>query len=155
MIALPLAIAAGALFLAVAGLAVPATRELAADVSLGRLLLTIAGIADGAPPDQVWSVVAQAFWALAASILVLPPLATAVVGAMAGSRSFAFYGGLAGVLAASIAWLGHPATTPPDTADSKVLLLVFLTGAVSGLVYWVIAGRAADRSDEIQDHAGR
>lgn len=155
MIALPLAIAAGALFLAVAGLAVPATRELAADVSIGRLLLTVAGIADGAPPDQVWSVVALAFWALAASILVLPPLVTAVVGAMAGSRSFAFYGGLAGVLAAGIAWLGHPATTAPDTADSKVLLLVFLTGAVSGLVYWAIAGRAAGRSDEIQDHARR
>jgi hypothetical protein len=143
LIALVLAIAAGALFLAVAGLAVPDTRELAADISIGRLLLSLAGIANGAPPDQVWSVVAIAFWALAASLLVLPPLVTAIVGEIGGTRSFVFYGGLSGLLAAAIAWLGHPAATPPDPADSKVLLLVFLTGAVAGLVYWALAGRTA------------
>ncbi|MFO1150772.1 MAG: hypothetical protein U1E62_20545 [Alsobacter sp.] len=143
VVALVLAIAAGAIFLAVAGLAVPETRELAADISLGQVLLTMAGIAHGAPPDQVWSVVALTFWILALFVLVLPPVLAGLVGEVAGARSFVFYGGLSGALAAGIAWLGHPAATPPDAADTKVLLLVFLTGAVAGLVYWALAGRTA------------
>jgi hypothetical protein len=143
VVALVLAIAAGAIFLGVAGLAVPATRELAADISLGQVLLTMVGIANGAPPDQVWGVVALTFWVLALFVLVLPPVLAGLVGEIAGARSFVFYGGLSGALAAGIAWLGHPAATPPDAADTKVLLLVFLTGAVAGLVYWALAGRSA------------
>lgn len=146
LVGLVLAITAGALFMAVAGLVVPATRELAADISLGPILLSLMGMANGDSPDRVWSVVALTFWILAVAILVVPPVVTAVAGAFGGWRSSTFYGAATGLVAAAIAFLGHPAGERPDGAETKVLLLVFLTGAVSGLVYWAVAGRSAGRT---------
>ena len=144
VIALVLAIAAGALFLAVGGLVVPAAREFAADLGVGPLLYTVLGIAHGDAPDRVWAVVATTFWILATAILVLPPLLTAVIGQAAGLRSFVWYGGVSGLLAAGIAWMGHPAGVRPDETETKLFLLLFLTGAVAGLVYWALAGRTTD-----------
>jgi drug/metabolite transporter superfamily protein YnfA len=141
--ALVLAVAAGALFLAFGGLAVPATREFAADIGFSQILLTLLGMANGDAPDRVWGVVATTFWLLASAILVIPPVVAAMVGEAAGLRSFAWYGGASGLLAAGIAWLGHPAGVRPDAAETKLLLLLFVTGAVAGLVYWAIAGRTA------------
>jgi hypothetical protein len=143
LVGLVLAITAGTLFMAVAGLVVPATRELAADISLGPLLLSLMGMAHGDSPDRVWSMVALTFWVLAVAILVVPTLVTAVVGEFGRWRSFAYYGAVTGALATAIAFLGHPAGERPDGAEIKVMLLVFLTGAVSGLVYWAVAGRSA------------
>ena len=139
--ALILAIAAGALFLAVGGLAVPAAREFAADLGIGPIVLTILGMAHGDSPDRVWEVVATTFWILATAILVLPPVLAAVIGQAAGLRSFVWYGGVSGALAAGIAWMGHPTGVRPDEAETKLFLLLFLAGAVAGLVYWAFAGR--------------
>jgi hypothetical protein len=146
--ALVLAIAAGVLFFAIAGLTVPATREFAADLSLERILLTITGMANGETPDRVWGVVAATFWVLATVILVVPPIVAAAIGEAAGLRSFAWYGGVSGALAAGLAWLGHPLGVSPDAAETKLFLLLFVTGAVAGLVYWAIAGRSAKRRGE-------
>ena len=66
-----------------------------------------------------------------------------MVGEVAGLRSYVWYSGGAGVLAAAIAWFGHPGGVAPDATDGKVLAALFLTGAVAGLVYWTIAGRNA------------
>lgn len=148
VVGLAVAMAAGLVFLAVGGLIVPATRELAADVSLGGILALFSALAGSDAPDRVWSAVALAFWTLAAALIVLPPLVAAIVGEVAGMRSFVWYGGSAGVLTAAIAWLGHTASHGPDPTETKLLLLLFLTGAVAGLVYWAIAGRGAGEVTE-------
>ena len=123
-------------------------RELAADVSLGGILALFSALAGSDTPDRLWSAVALAFWTLAAALIVLPPLVAAIVGEVAGLRSFVWYGGAAGVLTAAIAWLGHAASHSPDPTETKLLLLLFLTGAVAGLVYWAIAGRGAGDGTE-------
>jgi hypothetical protein len=146
ILAFVVAIAAGMLFLAIAGLVVPETRELATDMSLGPFLLSVVGMAHGDSPDRVWSIVALTFWILALAVLVVPPAVTAIVGEFGGFRSVSYYGAATGLLAAAIAFLGHPAGERPDTSEGKVMLLIFLTGAVTGIIYWALAGRGAGRA---------
>ncbi|MCP8939788.1 hypothetical protein NK718_14765 [Alsobacter sp. SYSU M60028] len=143
LVGLAASIAAGVVFLVVAGLFVPATRELAADFSLGGMLALFAALVSSDAPDRVWSAVALAFWTVATALVVLPPVLAAIIGEVAGLRSFVWYSGAAGLLTAAIAWLGHAASHGPDSAETKLLLLLFLTGAVAGWVYWAIAGKMA------------
>ena len=149
LVALCLAIAAGTLFMAVAGLAAAATRDIAIDLGLTQLMLLLAGMAQGDGPDAVWSVVALAFWLTTVAVLVLPAVVTAVGGELFGTGSFVFYSGGSALIATAIAWLGHAGQSSPrgGSGEPKLLLLVFLTGAVSGLVYWALAGRHAARLD--------
>jgi hypothetical protein len=143
LVGLAFAIAAGFLFLLVGGLAVPETRELAADLTLFSLFLTAVDVAQSGAPDQAMGAVAVGLWLLTTAILVAPPLVAAVIGELAGWRSFVWYGASAGVLAAALAFLGHPLGARINPAETRVMLLLFLTGALSGLVYWAIAGRTA------------
>jgi hypothetical protein len=143
LVGLAFAIAAGFLFLLVGGLAVPETRELAADLTLFSLFLTAVDVAQSGAPDQAMAAVAVGLWLLTTAILVAPPLVAAVIGELAGWRSFVWYGASAGVLAAALAFLGHPLGARINPAETRVMLLLFLTGALSGLVYWAIAGRTA------------
>lgn len=145
---LVLAWSAGTVFLAVGGLAVPATRELAADLTFGSLFAAVAALFAADAPDRVWLAVAVAFWTLTAALLLLPPLVAAVAGELAGARSFVWYAGLSGGLTAAIAWIGHAGGHGPNPAETKLLTLLFLTGAVAGLVYWMVAGRGAGRAAE-------
>jgi hypothetical protein len=142
IIALAVAITAGLLFLSVAGLAVPATRELAADAGIGAFLSMMASIFGPDGPNPMVAVAVGGFVALLAALLLLPPVLVALVGEVAGLRSYVWYAGGAGVLTMAIAWMGQPAGERLDAADGKIMLLLFLTGAVSGLVYWAIAGRS-------------
>ncbi len=148
VVGLILAWSAGTVFLAVGGLAVPATRELAADLTIGSIAAAIASAINTDAPDRVWMAVMVAFWTLTAALLIVPPLVAAVLGEIAGARSFVWYAGLSGTLTAAIAWLGHAGGHGPNPAETKLLTLLFLTGAVAGLVYWGIAGRSggADRA---------
>ncbi|MHB2165506.1 hypothetical protein [Alsobacter sp. R-9] len=148
IVGLILAWSAGTLFLSIGGLMVPATRELAADLTLGSILTALASMAASDSPDRVWMAVAVAFWTLTAALLLLPPFIAAVVGEVAGARSFVWYAGLSGLLTAATAWIGHTRGVGPDPTETKLLALLFLTGAVSGLVYWMVAGRGAGRDPE-------
>ncbi len=148
LVGLVLAWSAGTLFLAIGGLMVPATRELAADLTLGSFLAAIAALASADSPDRVWIAVAVAFWTLTAALLILPPLVSAVVGELAGARSFVWYAGVSGALTAGIAWIGHAGGHGPNPTETKLLTLLFLTGAVAGLVYWMVAGRSGGGAAE-------
>jgi hypothetical protein len=141
LIGLALAIPAGAVFLTMAGLLAPETRELAGDFTVASALVLLDSAFNGEGPNLAFAMAAGGFWALTTAVLCLPPILTAAIGAAAGVGSYVWYGGGSGVLAIAIAWLGRPAGQSLDMADSKILALLFLTGAVSGLVYWAIAGR--------------
>ena len=142
IVGLVFAWSAGTAFLAIGGLMVPATRELAADLTIGSILAALAALASSDSPDRVWLAVAIAFWTLTAALLILPPLVSALVGELAGARSFVWYAGASGVLTAAIAWIGHAGGHGPNPTETKLLTLLFLTGAVAGLVYWLVAGRS-------------
>ena len=146
VIGLVLSVVAGMLFLAIGGLAFPATREIAADLTITGVVSTLGALAAADSPDRVWGVFVVAFWTLTAALLVLPPVLTALVGEAAGVRSYVWYAGGAGILTAALAWWGHASGTGPDPGEIRILTLLFLTGAVAGFVYWLVAGRDAGRT---------
>ncbi len=150
VVGLALAMAAGLVFLAIGGLIVPATRELAADVSLGGIFALLSALAGSDAPDRLWSAVALAFWTLAAALIVVPPLVAAIVGEVAGLRSFVWYGGSAGVLTAAIAWLGHAASHGPDPPTTKLLLLLFLPAQLPDWSIGRLPGAARGKSPSRQ-----
>ena len=146
IIGLVLSVAAGMLFLAIGGLMFPATREIAADLTITGVLSTLGALAAADSPDRVWGVFVVAFWTLTAALLVLPPVLTGLIGEAAGVCSYVWYAGGAGFLTAALAWWGHASGLGPDPSEMRVLTLLFLTGAVAGFVYWLVAGKDAGRS---------
>jgi hypothetical protein len=86
-------------------------------------------------------------WVLSTTLLILPPAFFALIGEIAGLRSFVWYGLGTGALTAALPWLGRSGerwSNGPDLgAEARITTLLFLTGAVAGLTYWLVAGRSA------------
>ena len=61
---------------------------------------------------------------------------------MIGARSLLWHAGATGLLTGAVPWLTRtaPAATPEETHLTVMLVLV---GAVTGFVYWLIAGNSA------------
>ena len=143
LVGLALAITAATLFVLLAGLTVPAGREILGWAVLSGLAAGVSTV-DGSDPLALMSV--GAFMALASAVILLPPVIVAAVGEVGRTGSYVWYGGGAGVLSAAIAWLGRPRGSAGPDDWTAVLLLLFLTGVVAGLVYWAVAGRGAART---------
>jgi hypothetical protein len=74
----------------------------------------------------------------------MPPIFVALVGEIAGIRSFIWYGFGTGALTAIIPWIsrGESVDAIPG-AEARLTMLLFLAGAAAGLTYWLVAGRSA------------
>ncbi|GJE56681.1 hypothetical protein [Methylobacterium thuringiense] len=145
---LVLAIPCGAIVLGVGVLIDPASRHAVARLGLEGLI----DLASGLSPD----VMLMAFAALSQTLLVLlalPPSLVALIGEAIGLRAAAWYGGASGALTALLPWLtrsGSPRAGGQATlaVEGRAVALYFLTGAASGLVYWLVAGLSAGRSED-------
>lgn len=144
-LALLLAVSAGALFLALAPLFDPVVGRFVGEVAwtgLWALLDSVAALDDPEP------LVREAFVGLSGlgtTLLVAPPVFVALVGEVAGLRALAWYAGGTGAVTAAIPWLLRPAPRPATGEEIHIVLALFLTGAVAGLVYWALAGHGAGR----------
>ncbi|HEV2565555.1 MAG TPA: hypothetical protein VGU19_10765 [Microvirga sp.] len=81
------------------------------------------------------------------TLLVLPPLMIAVVSEVLGMRSLLWHTLATGVLTAAVPFIlrGSARVASPD--ELHVSLVLGLTGAIAGLVYWaIIGGREPRRS---------
>lgn len=92
-------------------------------------------------------------------VVTVPPMLTALIGETFRFRAAAWYGGASGVLSASLPWLSHPEVkASPHAAallgEGRVIGVLFVTGAASGLIYWAIAGRSAGRRPPAREEAG-
>lgn len=124
----------------------PTARELLGAIGLASAEAIFADLAGGLPDAQAFSTVLD-LWAGLLALLVLPPAFAALVGEVAGWRSAAWYGGAAGALTAGLPWLTRSRMTEAALpAEGRITALLFLTGAVSGLIYWLVAGRSAGRA---------
>jgi hypothetical protein len=146
-VGLGLAIPFGFLALLVGVTLDPAARDLLGALGLASVEAIVSDLADGVPADaEAFSFVVE-LWAGLTTLLVAPPAFAALVGEVAGWRSFAWYGGAAGALAAALPWLSRSRMTEPALpAEGRITALLFLAGAVSGLVYWLVAGHSAGRA---------
>ncbi|GJE74079.1 hypothetical protein [Methylorubrum suomiense] len=146
VLALLLALPAGVLVFAGGALLDPALRDAFGRLGLAGLLVGFTDLVAGLPPDMATAMLAILAQALAL-LLALPPLLTAAIGEILGLRSPFWYGGACAALTAALPWLARGAVPPPTgaaaVAEARLSILLLATGAASGLVYGLIAGRTA------------
>ena len=101
------AIPAGFMTLAVGTLIEPAARELVTELGLASADAVLADLWHGGPAAFDAAGLLAGMWALSAALLFLPPAFVALVGEIAGFRSFAWYGFGTGLFTAALPWLGR------------------------------------------------
>ncbi|MCE4223064.1 hypothetical protein HCU64_04820 [Methylobacterium sp. C25] len=145
-VALVLAVPCGALVLGAGVLLDPVSRDTIGALGLIGLIEGIDDIAAGLPPDVAIGAMI-AFLKALATLLLLPPALVAVIGETLRFRALAWYGGATGLVTAALPWIARGGVRPPAgqgalTAEGRVMVVLFLAGAASGLVYWMVAGRS-------------
>jgi hypothetical protein len=141
--ALLFAVSASSLFLLVASVVDPVMAALTGNtvfVGFWSLLDALSMVDD---PTPVIEGAAAGVGRLLFTFLILPPAFVALVGEVAGLRRLVWYAGATGVLTAMIPWLLRGSPRVGSSAELHVALVLGLTGAVAGLVYWMAAGRSA------------
>lgn len=148
--AFALAASVGALFLAIAAATDPIALAVGAELSVASLFAMMAEtLSYGAPLRAT-----QSFSALISAIFIatcVAPLAIAVaIGEAANMRGWLWYAAVCAFLAAASPWLAQAAhglarANSVSAAEGRFALLFFLTGAVTGTVYWLIAARGGRR----------
>jgi hypothetical protein len=146
-IGLGLAIPFGFLVLLIGAAFDPTARDLLGALGLAGLDAIADAFAEGGAPDARAVALMVDLWTGLLVLLVAPPVAAALLGELAGWRSFAWHGGATGAFTAALPWLSRSRLSEQALpAESRITALLFLAGAVSGLMYWMIAGRGAAAS---------
>ncbi|MBV9976207.1 MAG: hypothetical protein JO105_12525 [Hyphomicrobiales bacterium] len=152
-----LAIAVGFIFLLIGGFAEPAGRKVLEGIGWIFLLAVRADAMRGEPAASYVALATKIIWGATLAVVVAPVLLTAMIGEAARLRSFIWYVAAPAVLTALTPWLARGARAAGSSAirdaatrsaqtqadEARLALLLFLSGAVSGFIYWAIAGRDA------------
>ena len=97
-------------------------------------------------PHEAVTTLIELIWTIGMLVCVVPVTISALVGGVARTRSFLFYAGLTGTLAAAMPWVLRASRFADrggqvSSAESHLTLILFITGVVAGTIYWLIAGR--------------
>lgn len=154
-IGLTLAIPAGGMFLIAASVVEPSARAFLGDLSLSGILSLLLDIGEGQGLES-FGIFLFGTMLLVSSLLIAPLVLVVVLGEALRLRSYVWYSGFCGALTASVPWairagrgegLQAAASEAAQSAELRITLLLFLTGVVSGFVYWLVAGRSAGPED--------
>jgi hypothetical protein len=137
------AASAGALFLSIAAFADPLVREAELDAIFGRFLTMLEP--DGEPLRRL-AALGYVFRSILIFVCAAPLALAALIGEIAGVRAWIWFAGASGCLAAASPWIVRGGKTfaearPPGVLELRVEALLFLTGALTGTIYWLIAAR--------------
>jgi len=139
-----IAIAAGLAVLPVAALVDPVTREAGfALAEVAFFALTRVDLDNLSVPDAAGLI--HFAWTTVMAICVMPLVFAVLLGEIAKVRSFLWYTGATGFIAASTPWLIRGAfhthrATSASPEELRFALVFFFTGIVSGAVFWFVAG---------------
>ncbi|HZH50739.1 MAG TPA: hypothetical protein VEZ16_02540 [Microvirga sp.] len=147
-LALLIAIGASSFFLMVAAMIDPVMATLTGDTLFVGFWAFVDAVFSAEDPQPIVSEAFLAVGRLVFTLLVFPPLLVAVLSELLGMRSVVWYAGAVGVLTAAVPWILRGAARLGSPLELHVSLVLGLTGAVAGLVYWAIAGQSAGRSPE-------
>ncbi len=142
-----IAAGAGAAFLFVSALFDPATHEAGlSSVMAGLFAMLDEALNEGDPADAV-AALGFVIWAAIVATCAAPLAVAALVGEAAGARSIIWYSGVSGLLAGASPWIvraskGLARADSISEAEGRLALLFFLTGALTGAIYWLIAAPA-------------
>jgi len=147
------AAAAGSMFLGVGALIDPATREAGFEAARAWLFAIMDEAMNDGAPEMTAAALGLVFWATLIATCVAPLAVAALIGELAGARAWVWYAGASAVLAAASPWIARAAkglsnARQASPMEGRIALLFFLTGTVTGTVYWLIAGRGAGRRRE-------
>ena len=142
------AIAAGLIVLPVATALDPAARRAAAAFAHFAFFSVAESGAYGSPAFAA-AELTRFVWTALVAVCVTPLAITVLVGEIARVRSFVWYVGATGLFAASAPWFARAAfntmrVVSASPEELRFAFLFFLTGAVSGLVYWALCGRGGN-----------
>ncbi len=144
---LTVAVAVALIVLPVACLLDPVTRQAGAAFT-HFAFFSLADFGFVQSPAFVAAEVARFLWFSVIAVCVIPLAITVLIGAAARAHSLIWYAGGTGFMAALAPWvaragLGSARAVDASPAKLRFALVFFLTGAASGFVYWLLAGRAA------------
>lgn len=134
----------GAVFLVVSALFDPATREAGLTPLIAGLFAIVDEAINEGDPERAFAALSFVVWAVIIATCAAPLAVAALVGEAAGARSFVWYSGVSGLLAGASPWIARAAkglerAQHVSEAESRLALLFFLTGALTGAIYWLIA----------------
>jgi hypothetical protein len=144
---LMVAIAAALVVLPIACLLDPVTRQAAAAFAhFAFFSLADPGFPES--PAVAAAELARFVWTAIVAVCVVPLAVTVLTGAVAGVHSMIWYVGATGLIAAlapfvARAALGTGKALSASPAEMRFVFAFFLTGAASGFVFWLLAGRSA------------
>ena len=148
LFAIGVAAGAGLLFMPLVAFVDPVTRS----SGFALMQLAVAATVDAEVIEGLDShtlaELASFMWAAVLSVCFAPLVAVALIGEASKVRAYAWYAGATGVMAASAPWLIRAALRLPRAGDYNAVemrfaFVFFLTGVISGSIYWFLAGRSA------------
>jgi hypothetical protein len=141
----------GTLFLVVALLVDGTMLRAGTSVAIVGVSSLLAAELQGMGAGHLVGLVVTLVWAVVVAVCFAPVFVAAALGEAARVRSFVWYGGAAGALAAAVPTLARAFGALPvrETAsgaavEGRATLVFFLTGVVAGSVYWLLAGRSQE-----------
>ena len=158
VLGLLVAVPFGAAVLMIGVVVEPAAREILGALGLASLDAVMADLLGGSAPDATAVALLVGLWTGLFALLIAPPAFVALVGEVAGLRSFVWYGGATAAITALLPWLIRGRFDIADAAlrgEGRLTALLFLTGAVTGLVYWLVAGRSAGHGPRALPQTGQ
>lgn len=141
----------GAVFLVVSALFDPATREAGLVPVMAGLFAALDQAMSDGDPEQAVAAVGFVIWAVIIATCAAPLAIVALIGEAAGVRSLVWYSGVSGLLAGASPWIARAAkglerAQSVTDAEGRLALLFFLTGALTGAIYWLIAAPPAPKA---------
>ncbi|WP_159730253.1 hypothetical protein [Methylosinus sp. Ce-a6] len=137
-----IAAGAGMIFLPIAALSDPTTREAGSSLAIAALF--------SAEPDDVAAAFGYVLWAMGIAGCAAPLAIVALAGEVAGARAYTWYAGATALLAAAAPTILRAARggglAEASPAEGRFALLFFLAGALTGTIYWLIAVRGGERT---------
>jgi hypothetical protein len=85
---------------------------------------------------------------LIATVLLAPPAFVALVSEVLGARRLVWHAGATAVVTGALPWIVRGGTRIATPEEVRISIILALTGAVAGFVYWLIAGRSAGPEPE-------
>jgi hypothetical protein len=147
-LALVAAIVVALIFLPIATVIDPVTRDAGADLTVAALLNLLKRTLSEQSPGQAITLTVAAVRSAAILLCGLPIVLVGLIGETARVVSWVWYGMATGVLTAAIPYVARIASNgrvsqAADAVEMRFTTIFFLTGVVAGLIYWVGAGRSA------------
>jgi hypothetical protein len=138
--ALLIAISASGTFFLIASMVDPVMALLTGDTLLVGFWSLIDAVFSA---DDPGAIVEDAFLAVGRimfTLLIFPPLLIAVISEVLGMRSLLWHTLATAVLTAAVPWILRGNARIATPAELHVSLVLGLTGAVAGFIYWAIVG---------------